>query len=191
MRIALRNIVITIFTLVASNTFGQCVDSVYSNILNDFCNNQLNANLFENECTGLKFDQRFQVIVNIDSTLWTVEPFIIRNYLDSSLTRGITNKMDSKTWNWIVDQKRIKNLKINLSKFSKLEKTHLVKAPIETDSKKYLLRLSSPKTWGNYSYIELWVKYKYHNSGTRLLYRIDNSGKIVEVKKYNLCDDNG
>jgi hypothetical protein len=191
MRTTLRHIILTLCSLTAINAFGQDINTVYQNILTDFSNNWLNNRLFDNECTKLKFNKKYNVAVNTDSTLWTVEPFIIGNYFDSSLAKTITHEIDSATWSWLIEQTTIKNLKLNFVGLDKLEKTSETKAPKETNSKKYLLRLSSPKIWNSYSYIELWVKYNYYCSGTRILYKIDSSGRIVGVKKYNLCDDNG
>lgn len=191
MRATIKHIIFTFLILTTNVAIGQSIDIVYQNILADFCKSELNHNLFDNECTKLKFDKNFKVAVNTDSTFWTVEPFIIGNYFDSSLIKTITNEMDSVTWNWLVNQTTIKNLKIDFTKLSKLTKTTLTSAPKEAISKEYLLRLSSPKLWSNYTFVELWVKHTYYNSGTRILYKIDSNGMIVDKKKYNLCDDNG
>jgi len=191
MRTTIKHIILTFLILTTNVAIGQSVDTIYQNILADFCNNHLNDNLFDNECTKLKFNKRFNVAVYTDSSLWTVEPFIIGNYFDSSLVKAITNEIDSATWNWLNAQATIKNLKIDFTKLSKLEKTTLTIAPKETTSKEYLLRLSSPNLWNNYTYIELWIKQTYYSSGTRILYKIDSNGMIVDKKKYNLCDDNG
>ena len=177
--------------MTVKNAFGQSINTIYQNILADFCNYQLNEKLFDNECTDLKFNTKFKIAVNTDSTLWTIKPFIIVNYFDSSLITTKTSEMDSITRNCFFDYVTIRNLIIDFRKDSILEKTNITIAPKETTDRKYLLRLSSPKKWNNYLYIELWIKYNYYSSGTRLIYKIDHLGRVVEIKKYNLCDDNG
>lgn len=173
------------------NVFGQNIDSVYQKILVDFYKRHLNESLFDNECTKLKFNKKYKVALNVDSTLWTVEPFIISNYFGSNLLTLITSEMDTSIWNWLSNEKTIINLNIDINNLPLYTRTSITEAPNGKSFKFYLLRLSSPIILDKYCYIELWVKENYYSSGTRIIYKIDSKGNIVDFKKYNLCDDLG
>lgn len=191
MSIVIRYLVVPFLILIAKVTFSQNIDTVYQRILADFCDKELNQYLFENECSNLKFDSKYIVTINTDATFWELDPFIIVDYFDSSFIKSLPTETDSVSWNWLISRTSFKNVKFNVDLHTKLQKTHISIAPSDTLPEGYLLRLSSPKLWDNFTYIELWIKYTYYNSGTRVLYKIDNKGKIVAKKKYNLCDDFG
>ena len=185
-------IILTItLTILSMISIGQNVDSLYQKILDHFADNYLNKSLYDNECTTLKGSKPIRILVNLDSTLWTVEPFIIGQYFDIALENKLFDDIDSATWNWLISYKTYSKLNIDLQKLKNFKKTHLTKAPKETLNKSDLLRLSAPRILGNYSYIELWIKRDFHSSGTRIIYKIDSTGNIIQTKKYNLCDDLG
>lgn len=189
MRSTIKHIILIVLILTSKVAIGQRIDTIYQNIITDFYNKHLNDKLFEHECTNLKFNKSFGVAVNTDSTLWILEPFIIDKLFDISLLTEIT--IDSADWDWLISQTSFRNLKINFSQFPNFEKTTQTEAQNDHTSKKYLIRFSSPYLWDNYAYVELWAKFTYFSSGIRILYKIDHNGKIVDFKKYNLCDDIG
>ncbi len=174
--------------LIVYRTNGQNLNSVYQAVLSDFYNQYLNEKLFQNECTGLKYNPKLQILINTDSIFEGVENYTVKHVFG---LKTYTFVKDSVGWEWIYQQMPIKNIQIDLNKFPKFEQTDLIKALPSDKSDKYLLRLSSPNVWKEHAFIEIWIKLSDYTSGTRILYMIDNNGNIINSKMYSYCDDNG
>ena len=175
-----------------SKLVAQTNNSVYQKILAEFCENQLNSNLFKGECTGLKFEKKNKIIINLDSALWEPSSFVIGNYFNLSLDDIISGETDSTKWERLIDQIKVKNIPIDLKEFPGIEMTSLITPQLNGESdNNYLIRFSSPLIWDKYSFIEMWIKQSYYSSGIRFIYKIDASGSIDEVKKNIVCDDWG
>ena len=187
----MKKLLTIIFTSFCLTAVGQDVDSVYNKILDHFADQYLNDSLFHRECSGLKNSNFKQILVNIDSTLWSIKPYIIGHYFNIDQLNSTTKDIDSTVWEWLIHKQTISDIKIDLQDYNKFEPTQMTVAPLEIIKRACILRFSAPLLWDNFSYIELWIKKDYHSSGTRIIYRIDSSGKIMESIKYNMCDDWG